>query len=221
MWVALCDMAVVLKALAVCQKVRCIFSLKFSEVSGHQTKLHSIALLIFLHFHKITAELKQTKVKRASRGPRQAEDQWGNKTWPSCFPDANFPLLQLKATIHKVGNVLRATIRLLSTRSSLRTKDVKAFRGARVWWGGGASPFKPREILGEQHGGNECCCQSLLDADRLFFKGRACHSTSVERRMEGWRDGWKDRWMVARSTCTSIFGQVYTFHTSRPQIEVI
>lgn len=70
---------------------------------------------------------------------------------------------------------------------------MKALRGARVWWG--ASPFKHGGNLGEQHGGNECGCQSLLAADRLFFKGPACHTTSVEERMEGWKDGKMDgRW---------------------------
>lgn len=78
---------------------------------------------------------------------------------------------------------------------------MKALRGGESvvrwwwWWVGGASPFKQGEILGEQHRGNECCCQSVLAADRLFFKGSAFHTTSAEGRIDGWMDGRMDRRM--------------------------
>lgn len=71
----------------------------------------------------------------------------------------------------------KAMIRLLSRSSSSQTKDVKA----------GASLFNHR-ILGEQHEGNECCCQSLLTVHRLFFKAPACLSPL-------WRRG---GWLVSR-----------------------
>lgn len=104
------------------------------------------------------------------------------------FPDANFPVWAQRQQFIKWGMSCRAVIRLLWTRSSSQTKDVKP--------GGwrGASPFN-HGILRERHEGNECCCQSLLAVDGLFFKGSACLSPTME---EGR--------MAGQSTCTWLFG---------------
>lgn len=130
------------------------FPLKSGEVSGRRAGLHSAALLIFLHFHKITAEFKtnesQASQQRATASGGVYRRSSGEiKHDRLVCPDANFPLFQQKATIHKVGNVPESHHPSFVDQEQLADKRRESVEGGGQG-GAGGFPIQAGGILGEQ-----------------------------------------------------------------------